>query len=131
MRDPKFTDADLTALKEALRLFDEGETASDLVAAVRAVVEKNRPKFYCTCACGAPLVSTMEFIKKEWFCQACGMLYAFLSTMSKPWSQELEDRHEALDADFRRHSEDRSAMDRKDLARLDHARAHLSGDSDE
>lgn len=44
---------------------------------------------------GEPLVETFEFRGAEFICMGCGGKFGFLSPAPKPWTQALQDQHDA------------------------------------
>jgi hypothetical protein len=54
--------------------------------------------YVCCAADGEPLIFTFERAGKEYVCQVCGKWTAFFDGghISKPWTPELEARHDEL-----------------------------------
>lgn len=54
-----------------------------------------------TCTCGAPLI--MSFLKYgyEWVCMECGKWFTYFGAKPSVHTRELEERYEALDAEYR------------------------------
>lgn len=61
-------------------------------------MSRERPSSVAVCRCGAPLVSTMVFPKKEWVCVECAATYGMFDANSKTTTDELWERYEALRA---------------------------------
>jgi hypothetical protein len=59
-----------------------------------------RPARYSVCACGAPLVGTFAWPKKEWICLECGALYEFFGPGVVDATDALHDRYDALLAEW-------------------------------
>lgn len=69
-----------------------------------------RPMATCP-ADNEPLIMTMEFRGAEFICMVCKQLYGFLSPKPATWTQELQDRHDVLLAQYEAERAQRRAQD--------------------
>lgn len=64
-----------------------------------------RPATLAVCFCGAPLISTFHWRKKEWACIECGRLYEFFDSFERrKTTDKLWARYEALLAEWMEHA---------------------------
>lgn len=59
--------------------------------------------YACCPNCGAPLISTLDFPKYEFYCLECGHHCGFLSPVAGEPTPERTERHEALQAEWDEH----------------------------
>lgn len=88
---------------------------------------------------GEPLICTLEFNGAEFYCVTCERTYGFLSPTPKPWTAELQARHDELEVvyqaacderDFERYGErcDRTYVYPPVTSEADHERCEIRWD---